>query len=173
MTLWENGLANIFVYTYAIAPKSAADVGGFAKMNIRMLRRTVSTVPVLLLFAVYAFGVNPNPRVSISAMNQFSRDLLQADEINNSLFGQFLFVQSRVEERLVVLQFLDLRGVDGTRRAVGLEAGGQDVAEFHVHLDQRGAEHLDVPAGVGELRVLLFAPDRDQFLGRHGVQYNK
>ena len=67
MALWENGLAIIFVYTYAIAPKSAADVGGFAKMNIRMLRRIVSTVPVLLLFAVNAFGVNPNPRISISA----------------------------------------------------------------------------------------------------------
>ena len=35
-------------------------------MNIRMLRRIVSTVPVLLLFAVNAFGVNPNPRISIS-----------------------------------------------------------------------------------------------------------
>ena len=45
-------MAIIFVYTYAIAPKSAADLGGFAKMNIRMVRRIVSTVPVLLLFAV-------------------------------------------------------------------------------------------------------------------------
>ena len=60
-------MAIIFVCTYAIAGKSAADVGGFAKMNIRMLGGIVSTVPVLLLLAVNAFGVNPNPRVSISA----------------------------------------------------------------------------------------------------------
>ena len=67
MTPWENDVAIILICAYAIAGKSTADVGGFAQMSIRMLRRIASTVPVLLLFAVNAFGVNPNPRISISA----------------------------------------------------------------------------------------------------------
>lgn len=137
-------------------------------MSIRMLRRIASTVPVLLLFAVNAFGVNPNPRISISGSSSVVKGdrtfVVDGDDFSSS------FVDGgkvRVRGTLDITKkwsleatyshgwnnqrILELGGTP-TQRDFGMKLNQVDLNFVHFFASRKSSVRPFLTSGIGSLR---------------------